>query len=75
MDVQSLPELAHPRGRGPVPRRQQLGVPRGAGQCWGHRLVLAFLMSCLTASFNLAHNEGERQQFLPPQPAPPALMS
>lgn len=36
---------------------------------------LAFLMSCPTTCFNLAHNEGERQQFLPPQPAPPALMS
>lgn len=36
---------------------------------------LAFLMSCPTTGFNLAHNEGERQRSLLPQPAPPALMS
>lgn len=36
---------------------------------------LAFLMSRPTTGFNLAHNEGERQQSLLPQPAPPALMS
>lgn len=43
-DTQSFPELAHHRGQGPVPERQQLDVPRGAGgavRCWAgeHRLV------------------------------------
>lgn len=76
-DAWSLPELSHPRGHGPDPERQCLGVPRGAGRCWAGDIdwSLAFLMSCPTTSFNLAHNEGERQQFLLPQPAPPALMS
>lgn len=76
-DAQSLPELAHPRGHGPVPERQRLGVSRGAGRAWAGDIdwSLAFLMSFPTTSFNLAHNEGERQQFLLPQPAPPALMS
>lgn len=76
-DARSLPKLAHPRGHRPVPKRRQLGVSRGAGRCWAGDIdwSLAFLMSCPTASFNLAHNEGERQQFLLPQPAPPALMS
>lgn len=65
-DAQSLPELAHHRGQGPVPERQQLDVPRGAGRRWAGDIdwSLAFLMSCPTTRFNLAHNEGEQQQFL-----------
>lgn len=59
------------------PRKTAAGCPQGCRGCWAGDIdwCLAFLMSCPTTCFNLAPNEGEQQQFLPPQPAPPALMS
>lgn len=66
MDGDSLQVAPQPPwGHRPIP---EVAVPGVSG--WGGiDCSLALLMSRPTTGFNLAHNEGERQQSLPlPQP-------